>query len=154
MGRGGRKSAYESRIKSRFDEISEWCASGATDKIIAFNLGISESTFFKYKAEKSEFADFLKKSRQSFVLKLRGKLAEKAMGFEYTESKTITKTEADGSVTTTKEVYTKRALPDVAALNLLLKNYDSENWANDPQLLALKKEELELKKQQIEKEAW
>ena len=37
-------------------------------------------------------------------------------------------------------------LPDVAAINLCLKNYDKENWSENPQNLELKKQELELKK--------
>lgn len=44
--------------------------------------------------------------------------------------------------------------PDVAALNLALKNYDKDNWANDPQLLELKREELRYKKEQDEKNNW
>lgn len=150
----GRKSAYEVSIKPRFAEISEWLANGATEKQIAYNLGIGYSTFNKYKVEKKEFAELLKNGRRSLVLKLRGKLVEKALGFDYEESKTTTKIEPDGGITTTTERMHKKALPDVAALNLCLKNYDSENWANDPQALELRREELDLKKKQIEKEEW
>ena len=39
----------------------------------------------------------------------------------------------------------------LAALNLALKNYDKENWANDPQLLELKREELRIQKEQDRK---
>jgi hypothetical protein len=45
-------------------------------------------------------------------------------------------------------------LPDVAALNLLLKNYDKDHWSNDPQMLELRKKELELKEKQIESNEW
>ena len=150
----GRKSAYEVRIKPRFPEIAEWLANGATEKQIAQNLGIAGSTFEKYKAVNSEFAEFLKNGRRSLVLQLRGALVKKALGFDYEETKTITKVEPDGGITTSTERTCKKALPDVAALNLCLKNYDSENWANDPQALELRRKELELRKQQIEKEEW
>lgn len=150
----GRKSAYETRIKPRFPEIAEWLANGATEKQIAQNLGVGGSTFEKYKAINAEFREFLKNGRRNLVIQLRGALVKKALGFDYEETKTITKTEADGSITTSTERAYKKAMPDVAALNLCLKNYDSEDWANDPQSLAIRKEELELKKKQIEKEEW
>ena len=49
---------------------------------------------------------------------------------------------------------TKTAHPDVAALNLCLKNYDKDNWANDPQMLKLKEKELELRKEACDKDNW
>ena len=67
MAKRGRKSAYEITIKPRFCDISEWLKSGATEKQIANNLGISYSTFNKYKAEKKEFAEVLKKGRKSHL---------------------------------------------------------------------------------------
>ena len=52
------------------------------------------------------------------------------------------------------EVIHKKTTPDVAAINLALKNYDKENWANDPQQLELKKKELELRERQVENNEW
>ena len=43
------------------------------------------------------------------------------------------------------EITTREVDGDVAAINLLLKNLDEE-WSNDPQNLALRKQELELRK--------
>ena len=63
----------------------------------------------------------------------------------YEEKKIIT--DSDGY--TRKEVIQKYAQPDVASINLLLKNYDKENWANDPQVIELRKKELELKEKQL-----
>ena len=53
-----------------------------------------------------------------------------------------------------EEVTTKYMKPDVAATNLLLKNYDKENWANDPQALELRKKELELQERRLENGEW
>ena len=52
------------------------------------------------------------------------------------------------------EVAHKKMAPDVAAINLALKNYDREDWANDPQMLDIRKKELELKERQIENNEW
>lgn len=153
MAKRGRKNAYETVIKPRFDDILKWLRSGATEEQICKNLGISQQTFYKYKQENTEFSEFLIKGRQNLVEQLRGALIKKALGFDYSESKVITKV-VDGQEQTTTEITTKAALPDVAALNLCLKNYDPENWANDPQALKLKEKELELKQKIAQKDIW
>ena len=81
---------------------------------------------------------------------LKGTLMRKAKGFQYTEKKII----KESGVEVRVEEYVRTSLPDVAALNLLLKNYDKENWSNDPQVLALRKKELELRERQIEAGEW
>lgn len=153
MAKRGRKNAYETVIKPRFDDILKWLRSGATEEQICKNLGISQQTFYKYKQENTEFSEFLIKGRQNLVEQLRGALIKKALGFDYSESKVTTKV-VDGQEQTTTEITTKAALPDVAALNLCLKNYDPENWANDPQALKLKEKELELKQKIAQKDIW
>ena len=153
MAKRGRKNAYETVIKPRFDDILKWLRSGATEEQICKNLGISQQTFYKYKQENTEFSEFLIKGRQNLVEQLRGALIKKALGFDYAESKVTTKV-VDGKEQTTTEITTKSALPDVAALNLCLKNYDPENWANDPQALKLKEKELELKQKIAQKDIW
>jgi len=151
----GRKDAYETKIKPRFDEIREWLINGASDDNIIHNLGIHKDTFYKYVKEKTEFSDLLKNGRIAIVAQLRSALIKKAMGFEYQESKIIEKEDPDtGEKVRTVETYNKKSLPDVAALNLCLKNYDALNWSNDPQGDAIKREELELKKQKLEKDDW
>lgn len=151
----GRKGAYETKIKPRFDEIREWLINGANNDNIIHNLGISKKTFYKYLSEKSEFLHLIKNGRITIVAELRSALIKKAKGFDYTETKIIEREDPDtGDKIKTIETYNKKSLPDVAALNLALKNYDPENWSNDPQGDAIKREELEMKKQKMEKEDW
>lgn len=149
MAKLGRKSAYENKIKPYFPEIMEMCKS-MTDRQIAEALGVSCSTFMKYKAEKKEFSELLKRGRQNLVAELKSILIKKAKGFSYKEKKLI----SDGSNVVRQEIVERYAQPDVAAINLLLKNYDKENWANDPQMIELRKKELELKERQIENNEW
>ena len=91
----GRKDAYETKIKPRFDEIREWLINGASDDNIIHNLGIHKDTFYKYVKEKTEFSDLLKNGRIAIVAQLRSALIKKAMGFEYQESKIIEKEDPD-----------------------------------------------------------
>ena len=156
MAKRGRKSAYETRIKPRFSEILEWLKNGATEKQIYENLGVSRDVFYKYKRENKEFQEFLKNGRKSLVLQLRGALVKKALGFDYEEtSETSEYNAATGKMEITKREHkVKHALPDVAALNLCLKNYDPDEWANDPQALKIKEKELELRREIADRDAW
>ena len=121
-----------------------------TEKQIAKKLGVAYSSWCLYKNEHSELSEAIKKGRQDLVSQLRSTLIERAKGFQYTERKVI----KEGGVVVREEIYTKSALPDVASLNLLLKNYDSENWSNDPQIIELRKKELVLREKQIEANEW
>lgn len=151
----GRKSAYETKIKPRFSEIREWLINGASNENIYRNLDISEPVFYKYLAEKEEFKELIKNGRIAIVAELRSALIKKAKGFDYTETKIIEREDPEtGEKVKTVETYNKKALPDVAAINLALKNYDPDNWSNDPQGDKIKREELELKKQKLEKDDW
>lgn len=144
------KCKYETYVKPRFKEIKDWIANGATQEQVAKNLGISVRSLIKYLNDYSDFAELYKSGQTDLVKELRGALMKRAFGFQYTESE---KTVEYGKVI--KEVTkVKTALPDVAAINLALKNYDRENWANDPQMLELKKEELKFKKENFENENW
>lgn len=149
MAKTGRKSAYIEKIKPNFPKILEMCKS-MTDRQIAEALGVAYSTFLKYKAEKKEFSELLIKGRQNLVAELKSVLIKKATGFAYEEKKTIKDSDGYERVETTQ----KYASPDVAAINLLLKNYDKDNWSNDPQLLELRKKELELRERQIKNNEW
>ena len=121
-----------------------------TDKQISDSLGVAYSTFMKYKAEKKEFAEVLKKGRQNLVSELKGILIKRAKGYDYEEKKIIT--DSDGY--TRKEIYQRHSRPDVASINLLLKNYDRENWSNDWQNHEIKLKELELKEKAFESDNW
>lgn len=172
MTKKGRKSKYETHVKPFFPEIMEWCRT-MTEVQIAERLDIGASTFQAYKTEFPELAEALIKGRKDLVVDLKGALIKKAKGYDYVETKVVTEDvkwpdelytallEAGFSAAQIEqarlirtEVYNKKAAPDVAAINLALKNYDKDNWANDPQMLDIRKQELELKKKQIEENNW
>lgn len=67
MNNVGRKSKYETHVKSRFDEIEEWLGLGATEKEIWTNLGIHKSTFYDYKAKNKEFSDIISKGKMNRI---------------------------------------------------------------------------------------
>lgn len=163
MKRKGRPNKYESHVKPRFAEIKEWLQAGATDKEIAFNLGVNSKVFCKYKSQYSDLNNLCKNGRQKAVQEIKAALFKRATGFTYCEKKVIRKQillegEDEEKIPATlvqTEDYSKYALPDPASAMILLKHWDKENeWTQDPASLQLKKQELELKKKQIESEEW
>lgn len=145
----GRPKLYQKKVEPYLEEISEMALT-MTEEQIAKTLGVGWSTFRSYKAEYPALVDALKSGRAELVKTLKSTMIKRAKGFSYEERKRIIK---NGAVVQ-EEIYMKAALPDVASMNLLLKNYDKENWANDPQALELKRQELELQKLKIEEGSW
>lgn len=151
MNKGGRPSKYDSDVKPRFEEIKEWLKIGATDKEIASNLGVNKATFCEYKKKYPEFNELIKEARKAPVQAIKAALFKRATGFNYTEQ-TITDSEKNGKTIQTNYKY---ALPDPTSALILLKHWDKEiEWCQDPATLRLKKQELDLKKQQIESGVW
>jgi hypothetical protein len=155
MAGNGRPDKYKSHVEPHLDEIAQMCEY-MTEKQIAETLGVSYSSFRDYKNKYPALNDTIKKGRKVLSLELRSILIQKAKGFTYTEKKIIKERdpETGNMIVMREEKNVKQALPDVAALNLALKNYDPDNWANDPQLLKLKKEELDYKKENMKNENW
>ena len=146
----GRKSYALVEILDHLEEVERLAREGATETQIAKCFGITQQTFRKYKQENIAIFTAIKKGRTDLVQDLRGTLVKKAKGFQYEERKII----KEGGAVVREEIYVRSSLPDVAALNLLLKNYDAENWSNDPQVIRLRERELELKEKQIEENNW
>lgn len=149
MAGKGQPNKYYTHVEPYLDKIKEM-TQNMTEKQIAQTLGVAYSSFRTYKKDHPALVDALKKGRAELVMELKSTLIQKAKGFNYEESKKI----VEYGVVVREEIYTKAATPDVAAINLLLKNYDKENWANDPQALELKKQELELQKLKLEDANW
>ncbi len=174
----GRPNKYETHVKSKFEDIKKWLQLGATEREIAKNLGIAESTFMDYKNKYSEFSEFLKENRKKPVEEIKAAMLKRALGFQYTEKKTVKqraefpdwvkdKLEAldidvdklERPILIRTEEMLKTALPSETAGLILLKHWDKDKngkakWTGDPASLEIKKEELEIKKQQAENENW
>ena len=144
-----RPDKYKTNVEPYLNEIKQMCLS-MTEAQIAETLGVSLAAWKRYKSHYEPLRAVLKKGRQTLVVELRSALIRRAKGFQYEERKVI----KEAGQPTREEIYTRTALPDVAALNLCLKNYDSQNWANDPQMLRIREKELELQERKIELSEW
>lgn len=94
---------YTNIIEPRLSEIIEWHSNGVSDRQIAENLGISYTTFKKYKKEKSDLSTALKKSGSDRIKVVENAMFKAAVG---------------GNVT---------------AQIFLLANWDPKKYKNNPQ---------------------
>lgn len=147
-------------IKDNMDRIEKWVAAGLSMKEVAKNLGISERTLYKYKAEDKQFMQTVKKARQVCVEILENTMFKSATGFTQTVKKyekVKRCTYKDGKklkeweeiVELEVEEYFK---PDITAGIFLLKNWG--NYVNEPRVLEIRQKELELQKQKLEASEW
>lgn len=143
-----RPSNYESRVKPHLEKIRQM-RTDMTEEQIAKTLGVDYSTFRNYKKQHPELQEALVKGQRELVMELKSTLIKKAKGFDYVEKKIV----RQGGKITKEEEYHRTALPDVAALHLLLKNY-STDWHDDPQMYELKKKAQELEQKKVEANSW
>lgn len=139
-------------IKSKFSEIEQYLSQNLNEKQIIKNLGIGKTAFERYKREHPELKELLKKGRQVQVKEVENALMKKALGFEYEETETYVRKTGGVETTHIKKVK-KYSAPDVGACALILKNKDRENWSDNPNLVEIRRELLEIEKQKL-KEKW
>ena len=140
----GRKSKDDLVLKN-LDTIKQLKAKGATDVQIAKHIGVCPATFYRILRESPELQEALDEGVAKVIEDLTGELYKKARVHSLTTTKTVVQGDKIIEETITKEVDS-----DTAAITFLLKNLDKGHWSSEPEMLELKKQELELKKKQAE----
>lgn len=101
---------------------------------LCINVGISEAIFYKWKNDKVEFLEMLKKANdirmEFFKTEARRSMAKKIKGYDYEEVHT-TIVDKDGAPRIKEQKKVKKHVPpDTAALIFTLTNTDPENFKN------------------------
>jgi hypothetical protein len=79
---GGRKPLWDKiDMSDRLDSVRGWALNGSTDAEIMEMLGISHETFYRWKKEKSEFSEALKKGRHESNGELLNSLFRQTTGY-------------------------------------------------------------------------
>jgi len=133
MAKVGRKSKYLTNVEPFLDMIPMWRKEGLTEQQVSKKLGIAYSSLSDYKNKNAVLLEALNHGRDLLVSELENSLYRIAMGFGYTETKTLT--EKDGSEKIQKiktEVNERQSLPNVSALIFALKNLDKNHWRDKP----------------------
>lgn len=72
------KSKWE-EVKDKLLLVEGWARDGLTDEQIANNLGISKTTFYKFKDEHSELSELLKKGKEVIDYQVENALLRNAL---------------------------------------------------------------------------
>ena len=148
-------------IDDNLEKIEQWTRDGLTMKQIASNLGISDRTLYRYKADSdSQLSQTIKNGRAVAVEQLENTMFMSACGFErtikkcakvkrcmYDNGKKVE--EWEEMVEYEETVYYP---PDTTAGIFLLKNWG--NYMNEPRAMEFRKKEIELKEKQVDANTW
>lgn len=148
-------------IADNLQNIEEWSQNGLTIKQIASNLGLSDRTLYRHMSQSdSQLSQSVKKGRDIAVKEIEGAMFKSAVGYtrinkkyykikkiEYENGKKLR--EWEELVAHEEEVYYP---PDDTAGIFLLKNWGG--YTNEPKTIELRKEEIELRKKQVEASLW
>ena len=144
----GSPNLYKEKILPYLKDIERYTRCGVTEGQLAVYYNVGKTSWAKYKKENSEFNETVNKAKTEFKTDIINRAYEVAMGYEYTETTTITLTDNDGNPIGEKTTtYKKYAKADAGMLQFLLINRISDEFARDPQILALRKKALELAEQ-------
>jgi len=131
----GRPCKYDEYVKPRLDTIKAWKRKGLTDKEIADNLGVGESTFRDYKSKKPALRAVLKDGKDDAVAQVENALHKRALGYDVAiESEVVTIEDPEKGTTTRTKNTIVHVKPDVAAMIFYLKNRKSSEWQDRRQL--------------------
>lgn len=151
----GRPNLYETVIKPHIEEIKDMLANGMQEQEIARTFGINPATLCEYKKRYPEFAKTVSEARIKKVGEVKAALLKKALGFEYEETKTYIKKDAEtGKMAQYTEKTKKYCPPDTGAIAMYLRNYDDSWHDKDAIELKFREMELELRKQMAEAKDW
>ena len=129
----GATGKYSKEIREKIASMIE--ADSYTIAEICKANKITAETYFKWKKDKPEFSDAIKKAELSrantFVAEAKKSLLKKITGYDVEETSTDYSTDVQGKpVIKNKKITKKHILPDTASIIFTLCNLDSDNWKN------------------------
>ena len=105
-------------------KIEGWARDGLTDKQVAHNMNIAESTLHDWKKKYSVLSESLKRGKEVVDRQVENALLKRALGYEFKE--TTQELTEDGMRVT--KVITKQQAPDTTAQIFWLKNRKPQEW--------------------------
>jgi hypothetical protein len=141
---------YDTHVRPKLLLIEAWARDGLTDEDIAKNLKISESSFYLYKSEHSEFSDSLKRGKEEVDITVENALYKRALGYTYEEvtRELVQAVGKDGPIIEEDEhgnlrfkqelkvvkVVTKEVVADTTAQIFWLKNRKPKEWRDKQEI--------------------
>ena len=141
----GAENQYPVKILPYLKDIERYAACGVLEGQLAEYYHVGKTSWAKYKKEYPEFAETLNRAALRSKTELINRSFEVAMGYDYTETVTVTTKDKTGKETGTKTTVRRcHAKADAGMLQFLLINRIPEAFARDPQTIALRRRALEL----------
>lgn len=123
---GGRPTKYDEKFHPKVVKYMVRC--GMTDKEIAKDLGIAESTLHKWKLDKPGFSESLKENKYFVDSLVEDSLLKRAIGYKIEERKVTEGVDMRGNPANKVETTTKQVIPDTTAQIFWLKNRQPDQW--------------------------
>lgn len=130
---------YPLKVQPKLDMIEGWARNGMSNKQIALNLGVGESTFQRHLRDYQELKDALRNGREDAEIIVENALFKRACGYNYVEATKERQKVYDeyGDWTGKYEmVSTKRVLKhvqgDVNAQTYWLEHRAPHRWEKNP----------------------
>ncbi len=142
------------RVQARLAEIEIWLKKGLSEKQIFTNLGIGKTTWESYKKQYSELMDVLKKGRENQIEEVENSLFKNATGYYFYVQESVKVKDADGGESVQVVTLKKFKGPETGAIAFFLKNKDKKNYSDNPNMIDIKREELQLRKDESQFKAW
>lgn len=147
----------EDIIESSLSLIESWVADGQTDKEIAEKLGLSYSTFRRYKVQNTDLKSAIAQGKDKKNESVVQALYKNCIGYKYYEEVPtkvkIEVTAPDGTKTVSEEIkissVKKYKGPDLAAQKYWLGNRDKAKWQEDPNKVINDKKLTKLKEKEV-----
>ena len=141
-------------VKSRLAEIEIWLKRGLAEHQIFKNLGIGKTTWESYKKKYPELKELLKKGRETQIEEVENSLYKNATGYYYSVQESVKVKDADGNERVEIVTLRKFKPPETGAIAFFLKNKDKKNYADNPNMIDIKREELEIRRNEAQFKAW
>lgn len=147
-----KKDLYDEKVAPFLRDIRELRGRGITEGAICKQLGVGRTAWAEYKKKHPELNETLYRAREADKQALVDKAHQIANGYDYEETTEVKYYDKNGNLTGSKiTTVTKHAKADGGMMQFLLINRYPSDFARDPQILELRREILELKKQMAEK---
>ena len=144
------KSKYDSHVRPRFYDIEQWLRDGMSEKDVIANLGIGKTSWESYKHKYAELTELIKRAIVKPVQEVKDSLFKQATGFYYFVDEPAKLKDAEGNERVETVRLRKFSKPETAAICFYLKNKAKDEFADNPQMLEIKREELEIRRKESE----
>lgn len=149
----GRKSKWPG-VEARFAEIEIWLRDGLSEEQICKNLGVGVTTWEGYKNKYPQLTELLKKGKDTQIAEVENCLFKAATGYYYRTEKAFKVKDADGNERIEVVTVEEFKPPDTGAMCFFLKNKKRDDWADNPQMVELKRQEIEIRRKESDFRQW